>query len=687
MTHPRGCLILAGVLLALVLASCGGGGGGVSPVESAPQRNVSTYLGDLPPWDQYSPPAATVPPTRVGTPAQSSEQIENVPVIDPVDNGILGYRSEMYQCTTTRFSMADTPEKIVMFSPDREILWPGSLIQGRSHRDGIGSLQPLTIVERTPIKVSIPSLATEDNYRLVLTPDQAVVNQAIGSMISNATTSNLVTPSTIQFFMEDFSSEEAFALSVGVSGKYMGFRASASSSVSRSANERTVMVYFYEKMFEVVVEPPQTPGAFFSDSFSQAKLDEQVRLGKIGPENPPLYVSNVVYGRMMAFTFTSTASSSEIKAALNAAYKGIFASVSANVSAQHKKVLEEGKISVTSLGGQAKATEAMIASGDWRQYFTESAPLTSAYPISYTFRNLRDGSIAKVSESTQYDIKECSLRDAAFTGFVLDSFETENDFDEWQSSQPPVAMTWGAPETPQSIFYGYVYAQHTNTLTADNRFLYDVGYLLAPPHFQGVKNDFYRGELTFWYKPDDVIHSATAGTFCYDRWILWPFVKTTVCVPNLVQTNQALAADDKVYTYDNVTSFDQVVLRGGTPPYSVLTLAYNPKKNEIDPGWSRQEISLTNDNAVNSECDPADPSKKGCWLVEDEIATEDEIKYVLANILDFRIRASYPVQRSICLDDPPPAPGAACIDRVLAPFGYVGGYFDEVKLNKKSAGF
>ena len=107
----------------------------------------------------------------------------------------------MYQCTTTNFSMADTPEKIVMFSPDRELLWPGSLIQGKSHRDGVGSLLPLTIRERTPIKVSIPSLANEDNFRSVGNPDQAVVNQAIGSMIFNATTANLVTPST-SFFIE-----------------------------------------------------------------------------------------------------------------------------------------------------------------------------------------------------------------------------------------------------------------------------------------------------------------------------------------------------------------------------------------------------------------------------------------------------------------------------------------------------
>ncbi|HBO68931.1 MAG TPA: hypothetical protein DD658_01820 [Deltaproteobacteria bacterium] len=208
------------------MLACGGSG------ETTNQANTSTYLKSLPTWEEYSPPSPPVPPTRIDNPVQTDELIDNVPVIDPIDNSILGYRSEMYQCTSTEFTMTDTPEKIVMFSPDRELLWPGSLIQGKSHRDGIGSLLPLTIRERSPINISIPSLATVDNYRLVETPNQANVSQAIGSMVYNATTSNLVTPSTIQFFMEDYSSEQSFPLQAKISGKYMGFRASASSSVS-----------------------------------------------------------------------------------------------------------------------------------------------------------------------------------------------------------------------------------------------------------------------------------------------------------------------------------------------------------------------------------------------------------------------------------------------------------------------
>lgn len=668
----RRVITLAAVgLAALTMASCGGGDDSPAPAPEPvpPQQSPGSYLQALPAWSQFSPPVPDQPPAKQGTTTTAPETIDNVPVVDPTTKAIIGYRSEQYSCDSTKFTMKDTPEKIAMFSPDREILWPGALIQGRSHRDGVGSLLPLVIGERASIKVSIPSLATSDNFRVIDTPDQAEVNQAIGTMVSNATTANLVTPSTIQFLMEDYNSEQSFALKAGMSGKYLGFSASASAAVNRSANERTVMVYFYEKMFEVVVEPPQSPGAFFSEAFTRDRLQQQIDMGRIGPSNPPVYVSNVVYGRMMAFTFTSTATTSEIKAALNAAYKGIF-SASVNMTQGQKDILSQGRITVTSLGGTAKATVAMIASGDWRQYFTETAPLTSAYPISYTFRNLGDGSIASVAEGSDYTIKECTLDNTAFTGFVLDSFET--GVGNWTVQEPPLKITWGQPITPQSIFYGYVHAQHVNELVNTN-FLYNVGYLSAPAHFEGDKSDFYKGELTFWFKPEENVLNKVMGRYC----VRVLFVN--YCWDGLVQQSEPLTEDFTVTADDAVTTFDQVVMRGGTEPFAVLTLTYNPKDVSFPREWKKHAFALTNDR-TKSACDPT-VSTRGCWMVEDRVASEEQIRYVLAKVTDLRIRASYPVQRRLCADQPPPADLSTCSNWVSAPYGYVGGYFDEVKMS------
>lgn len=666
------------VLPALWLVSCGGGG----EEPATPSKAAGTYFSDLPKWSQFSPVVQNQGPTLVS--AQPSETTERI-------------GQDQYSCVSRQFKVTSTPDKIVMFSPDRELLWPGALIQGRSHRARLGGLVGLPIGERAPIKVSLPSLVTGDNFRVVRSPDLAETQRAVGQLIDSAIARKLVPASSVDFNVYDYKSEQAFALQAGFSGKYLGFKASASASVNTAANERTVMVHFIEKMFEVVVEPPQTPEAFFSEAFYQGPLDRQVELGRIGPDNLPLYVSNIVYGRMMAFTMTSTASVTDIKAALSAAYKG-FVNIDATVKTAYEKTLAESRISVTSIGGPATATAAMIASGNWQAYFGKPADLSTASPISYTFRNLGDGTIAKVQETTDYEVKECSLAGGA--GFVLDSFE--RDFtaaaagSKWTpaAASPgqaaPITLAWRDAATAQSIYYGYLAVEHTNLAVTDRNWVYDVGYIDAPTQFKGDKSDFYRGELSFWYKPAEVMKGQQLGTtrYCWTHWILYfPPIWETRCanLPVPLEATVRLQPSDEVYVYDSQTSTDQIVLRGGGSDAdgTNLTLTYNPKEGQrrMSQSWQKLVLDLRNDdNAGALLCERSNP--RGCWLVEDRIATEAEIRYVLNDIKEFRIRASYPVYRT-CEADPVP-PGAVCPRPFPepVPLGFVGGYFDEIKVTK-----
>lgn len=687
--------------VAVWITACGGGDN--DPVPVVTQQGVGEYLQGLPTWVQFSPPQ-DAESNRIST--ETKPERLDFPVKDK-DGNVIGVRSEQYSCTTTKYDMKSTPEKIVMFSPDREVLWPGALIQGSSHKAAVGSLLPLTIRERSPIKVSIPSLATAGNYRTVESPDQASVNDAIGAMVGSATAADLVAPSSIQFTLRDYSNEKSFALKTGLSGKYLGFSASASASVSTNANEQTVMVYFVEKMFEVVVEPPQTPGAFFSADFTREKLDQQVAMGRIGPNNLPVYVSNIVYGRMMAFTFTSTASATDVAAALNAAYKGI-ADVNFDLDVKYKNILKEGKISITSIGGPSTATVAMIASGNWRDYFKpdQPAPLTSAYPISYTLRNLGDGSIAKVRETADYEIRECTPMNTA--GFMLDSFETAANWphDNPTGSTLPLAVTLGDAATPQSLFYGYEIARHNNFV--NNRFFkYDVGYIKSP-HFSGDMTQYYRGEMSFWFKPDEALFRSgvTTREHCYWDviWVLFIPIPVERCVILQVPLSDTEKLDVSVHSveaYDDYTTADLIVLRGGgVNDYEVLTLTYNPPTADklIPLEWRKRVVSLSNDDVAGEplckeETHPVSGKKqlRGCWLVEDRAATEYEIQYVLNKVTELKLRASYPVLAvvKVCSVNPEPPTGCpSYVDSTAPiPLGYVGGYFDEIKITKPLVSF
>jgi hypothetical protein len=409
------CLLLSSLLVLAVACSKGGTTGPEVPPDVA---EVGQYLEDLPSWSQFSPMAPDQEPTATGEAEQLADETIDVEMVDSTGQ-VFTQQDVTYTCQEQPFTLTENPQQIAMYSPDREIVWAGGMIQGKSHRDGLGSLLGLPISERNPIRVSIPDLANDDNFRLVENPNQAEVDQAIGSMIGNATASGLSTPSSISFSLETYHQEQQASLQMGFSGRYMGFEGSASGSIDRKTSETTITAQFYQKMYTVVVEPPQSPGDFFSEDFTEERLQQQVNQGRIGPDNLPVYVSNIVYGRMMMFSLTSTASEDDIRATMQAGYESIGGSAQASLSAKQQGILQQSKINVTSIGGDAEATLAIIRSGDWSQYFTDNAELSSASPMSYTFRNLGDGSIASVTEATEYNIKSCSAKQATPGTFTL----------------------------------------------------------------------------------------------------------------------------------------------------------------------------------------------------------------------------------------------------------------------------
>lgn len=396
---------LAGTMILALAMGCG-----ETPVDPpvGVDENVDEFLNTLPTWAAYTADVngPDSPPAPTGEPEEDLPD-EVVAVQEYEEDGTVTVIPDVtYQCTSTPYSITTNPSEIVMYNPDVAILWPGALIQGKS-RKSLGSLLGIPIAERTPIRISIPSFATGDNFRVVDNPNEATVASAWGEIVGNATESGLAAASAIDFEMNTYHSESYFSLSTGISGSYFGFSASASGDLSRSAAETTVTANFIQRMFTVAVGEPQTPGAFFSSDFTEAKLQEQVALGRMGADNIPIYVSEVVYGRMMAFSMTSSASESDIRGTIQAAYDGIGVDVEFSLTARQRKILSESKIAVTSVGGNGQATLDVIRSGNWADYFTDEAPLSSAAPLSYTFRNLGDGSIAGVTESTNYDITEC----------------------------------------------------------------------------------------------------------------------------------------------------------------------------------------------------------------------------------------------------------------------------------------
>jgi hypothetical protein len=350
------------------------------------RTDYNAFSASLPGWPQYSPERPDEDKAKGEKTPLPPEVVENV----------------TYNCTTTPYSLTRTPEQIITYEPDSSVLWVGSLLQGKGYKDGIGSLKELPIRQRSPLVLSI-DLLSNNNTVTVQDPTVASVQQAIGKLIEEANKAGMKSGSKISFNQLTTNELSESALKLGLSYKWLSGGVKSNLSFQRKTNENTITAHFIQNMFTISMVLPQTPEDVFSDGFTKDVLDRQTQLGNLGADNIPTYVANITYGRILTFTFTSTASTTDIRAALDVAYgQGRL-----GLTAGQQKILSEAKVGVVTVGGDASDALAIIRSGDLKDYFKTDAPLTTAKPISYTVRNLGDNSIAKVSETTEYNIKEC----------------------------------------------------------------------------------------------------------------------------------------------------------------------------------------------------------------------------------------------------------------------------------------
>jgi len=376
------------------LAGCGD-----DPARIEPMANIDSYLADLPTWEEFSPPQPNA----------------NLQAGDPVEEQ-LSNAGRDYNCTTTSYNLTQTPEEIVTFNPDSEILWLGALLQGDGYVGGIGSLQELPIRQRASLTVSI-DLLTGENTKTVKDPTGASVNSALGELIQAATDAGHIAGSSIFFDQKETHDLRQSALDLGFSARYMGASVSGRLEYDQSFEEHTLTAYFIQRMFTTSVVLPQQPRDFFSSDFTKAHLQAQADQGRIGPDNLPTFISNIAWGRLMMLTMTSTHSVERMRQALAASYESLGGDGGGGtVDADDLTVLSESEMQVVTVGGDAESALALLRSGNLGNFFTSDAPLTAARPISYTVRNLADNTIAKVSETTNYNIRECSLIPQTPTG-------------------------------------------------------------------------------------------------------------------------------------------------------------------------------------------------------------------------------------------------------------------------------
>ncbi|HUX85876.1 MAG TPA: thiol-activated cytolysin family protein, partial [Chloroflexota bacterium] len=268
----------------------------------------------------------------------------------------MAVNGQTYDCVVDTKSQTTTQKVIVAAGSGTGALWPGAVIQGQDIASGNLLVLPLA---RAPITLSI-NLAISDPTITVDDPYSGSVQEAI-STLQRAADQRLggidVVPATMSYVREEAYSFNQAMLSIGISANYAAPFAGAgldtSFSRERQVGAHTIIVKFYQPMYTIQIDDDRvaTPSDLFASTVSVDDFKQQQALGRLAPNNPPVLVKSVTYGRMMVFTMTSTQveSAQRLMAAINAVF-GNF-SGSAKVAQSDLDIIRNSRIDMKVFGG------------------------------------------------------------------------------------------------------------------------------------------------------------------------------------------------------------------------------------------------------------------------------------------------------------------------------------------------
>ena len=309
-----------------------------------------------------------------------------------------------YQCVTENLKETRQYDRIVAYAANSDSLWPGALVGADSV---LGGLFTQIVLPRQPITISV-SLENLGGSKqaTVAEPSLAAYRDALAGILNAEITGS--TAANLYSEIEQVHSEEQLNMALGIQASWGLGVASVKSNFNFSQQEirSRYLVRYTQTYYTVDLDAPSSPAAVLNPLVTLADVKQHM-----DETRPPVYVSSVTYGRMVLFTFESEYSAEEMGAALDFAYSGGY-DVSGQVSVTYKDIISKSKITAFILGGNAMTAVQTIDSYEKLIDFIKSGGNYSrespGAPIAYKLNYLKDNSPARMSYTTDYEVKQCT---------------------------------------------------------------------------------------------------------------------------------------------------------------------------------------------------------------------------------------------------------------------------------------
>lgn len=280
----------------------------------------------------------------------------------------------------------DEPELAVLKSFS-DVMWPGALVQGQTI--AANNFAPI-ILPRAPGRVRLSTNfvgnTNVSKFRDLSTMSPGLVEDAREQMLAGIMATDAAGTQNMQWVSAGTIREGMVKL--GVAFKNDSFSGSVDTSVNASYNQNTIFVKFTQVYYTTAFDIDQNAASpFFASSVT---LDDVKRFAS--PSSPPLYVSEVKYGRVLLMQFTATMSKLDMEAAIKAAYNNF----SGSLDARYKEQLNRMSINVLSVGSTGDVATAPLltqnvgdvftALKDYVQRGAKFGPSNPGAPIAFTMR-------------------------------------------------------------------------------------------------------------------------------------------------------------------------------------------------------------------------------------------------------------------------------------------------------------
>ncbi len=451
--------------------------------------------------------------TEISAPESSAidEYIKSLPYLPvqaaQVDQGAASTPTKEgdYQCTTQNLRETRQYDRIVAYAANSESLWPGALVAGDSVYTGLFSQM---VLDRAPatISVSLENLAGKKSA-VVAAPSLATYREAVSGILTTEITG--ATAANIYSEIEQVHTEKQLGLALGVDVGWVTGSVKASFNFSNKNVRSRYLVRYTQAYYTVDLDAPEQPSSLLASTVSLADV-----AAKMNETTPPVYVSSITYGRMVVFTFESDYSAEEMQSALDFAYSG-GVDVSGQVSVSYKDILSKSKITAYILGGGGAAAARTIDSYDALITFLKEGGDYSAEspgaPISYKLSYLKDNSPARMSFTSDYEMKECN-RVSQKVKVTLKSITVEDDGGDEGDNLELYGTATAIGETSSTLLS----KNSDNAIVIRNGETFPQGTFIAedviqvsPKNGESIKFKIHLTDRDGFLNPDDEIGNET----------------------------------------------------------------------------------------------------------------------------------------------------------------------------------